>query len=117
MGDSALARRIGTAALPRGHELLARPSWRTGFAGWKAVQTEAMMACALSGLLYFLCHMRGLSLLQLDSSLRKLAAEQLPLFFTSLFREHAFSRPRCVYTSHCGVRWCFPLEEFSPLFS
>merc|ERR1712070_162110 len=40
--DSALARRIRTAAIPRGHELLARPSWRTGFAGWKAAQTEAM---------------------------------------------------------------------------
>lgn len=51
--DSALARRIGAAAIQREHELLARPSWRTGFAGWKAAQGEAMMACALSALRYF----------------------------------------------------------------
>jgi len=77
--DSALAQRVGTSAIQPGNELLGRPSWRKGSADCKAAHREAMMACALSGLLYFLCHVRGLSL-QLDSSLGKLAAEQLPSF-------------------------------------
>lgn len=61
--DTVLARRVGTAAIPRGHKLLARPGWRIGFAGLAScLERSEMMASALSGLLYFLCHVRGLSL-------------------------------------------------------